>query len=508
MNAKRSFYNVFFGLLSQVISITMGIIIPRLVIVSLGSEANGLLSSVNQALVYLNLLEAGIATATLQSLYKPVAMHDQKEINGILAATNKYYKKVGTWYFIAVCILSVVYPVIVESTLSTITVVFVIFFSGMSQVINFLFQGKYRILMQAEGKNYILTNLGTVLNICTSVCKIIMLLLGCNVAALQAMFFGFSLIQMVYICLYIKKNYQWIDLSVEPNEKSLSQRNAVMVHQISGLIFSNTDVLLLTYFCGLKVVSVYSMYIMLFGMIGTAISTINSSVSFAMGQAYGTDKNKFMKLYNAFESYNMALTFSLYCIANAFILPFLKLYTNGVNDINYIDSILPYLFVTTYLLSNGRSASQRVIEYAGHFELTKNRSVLESIINITVSIIAVKYMGIYGVLIGTIIALFYRTNDMIIYASKKLLKRKARITYIKWCSNAILFVSITIVLNRVLGNIALDSYFAIIFAALITCVVVIPLFFGAVSLIDRDSFNFCFDFIREKVRKIRNRLKS
>ena len=42
MNAKRGFYNAIFGLLSQIIMIALGIIIPRLVIVNLGSESNGL----------------------------------------------------------------------------------------------------------------------------------------------------------------------------------------------------------------------------------------------------------------------------------------------------------------------------------------------------------------------------------------------------------------------------------------------------------------------------------
>ena len=77
MNIKRSFYNIFFGMLSQIISIVLGIVIPRLVLISLGSESNGLLSSINQALVYLSLLEAGIGTATLQALYKPVAEKDK-----------------------------------------------------------------------------------------------------------------------------------------------------------------------------------------------------------------------------------------------------------------------------------------------------------------------------------------------------------------------------------------------------------------------------------------------
>lgn len=306
------------------------------------------------------------------------------------------------------------------------------------------------------------------------------------------------------ICCYIKKHYKWLDLSVSPNEESLSQRNAVMVHQISGLIFSNTDVLILTLFCGLKVVSVYSMYVMLFGMIGTVISIINGSFSFALGQTYGTDKEKFMKLYNVFETYNMALTFSLYSIAVSCILPFLRLYTEGVTDVNYIDTVLPYLFVATYLLSNGRSASQRVIEYAGHFKLTQNRSVIESVINITVSLVSAHFWGIYGVLFGTIAALMYRTNDMILYASKNLLKRSARITYTKWISNALVFIGVTVVMSALIRNINLESYGIIIAFAALACIIVVPLFFIVSSIIDKESFAFCFSFVKNKLSQTRS----
>ena len=207
MNAKKGFYNIFFGMLSQIVSIALGILIPRLVLINLGSESNGLLSSINQALVYLNLLEAGIGTATLQALYRPVAEHNTQDINQILSATNKYYKKVGTWYFIAVMTLALVFPNIIDSELSSFTIFSVVLLSGMSQVINFFFQGKYRILMQVEGKNYILTNLGTIINIFTSTGKIVLILHGFGIVALQIMYFAFNIMQMIYITNYIKNRY-------------------------------------------------------------------------------------------------------------------------------------------------------------------------------------------------------------------------------------------------------------------------------------------------------------
>lgn len=501
MNARRSFYNIFFGLLSQIISIALGIIIPRLVLVSLGSESNGLLSSVNQALVYLSLLEAGIGTATLQALYKPVAEEDKSSINQIMAATNIYYKRVGLYYFIATLSLAIIYPIVVKSSLSYFTIFSVILLSGLSQVINFFFQGKYRILMQVEGKNYILTNLGTIINAFTSISKIILLLLGYDIIVLQLMYFVFSLLQMIYIMKYIKKNYKWLDLSVTPNYDAISQKNSVLIHQISGLIFQNTDVLILTVACGLKVVSVYSMYVMLFGMIGTTISTINSGVSFAMGQAYNTDKKKFNILYNAFETYNMSLTFSLYCVATIFIIPFLKLYTAGVTDVNYFDKLLPYLFVATYLLSNGRSAAQRVIEYAGHFKLTQDRSIIESAINVVVSLVGVVKFGIYGVLLGTIAALLYRTNDMILYSSKRLLKRSPFKTYLKWGTNLVLYITFIIIFNKILLKITLDNYLILILFAGLVSIIVVSVFFAVGSLIDNESFKYCLSYVRKYLKK-------
>ena len=216
------------------------------------------------------------------------------------------------------------------------------------------------------------------------------------------------------------------------------------------------------------------MYVMLFGMVGTAVSAINGSVSFVLGQTYHTDRAHFLRLYRAFETYNMALTFALYLTADVFILPFLKLYTAGVTDISYLDPVLPHLFVCTYLLSNGRAAAQRVIEYAGHFQKTQNRSVIESVINLLISLLLVGPLGMYGVLIGTIAALLYRTNDMILYASHKLLHAPARRTYRKFLCSGALFVLLWFSAKAL--PLPLNSYPALLLSAAVFCIFSLLLF--------------------------------
>ena len=506
-NGKKGIINVLTAILSQVITLALGIVIPRLVLINLGSEANGLMSSVNTVLTYVSLLEAGVGTASLVALYTPVALNDRQQINAILAATDIFYRRTGRWYFVAVAIMTVAFPLSIESTLPVWKIMAVTFLSGMPGVISYYFQGKYQILLRAEGKSYILTTLATIIHTCTSISKIVLLICGCDIVVLQCMYMIFNLIQVVFIISYIKKRYGWIDLRVKPNFEAISQSKNVLVHQVSTLIFTNTDTLILTYCCGLKIVSVYGMYTLLFGMISTAIGNFGG-VNFILGQTYDTNRPRFLHLLDVYEIFNMVLTFSLFCIANIFILPFIELYTSGVSDISYVDNYLPYLFIATYLLSNGRNSSMQVINYAGHFRLTQWRSILESIINIVVSLACVFQFGIYGVLLGTIAALLYRTNDMIIYANKKILHRSPWKTYRRWLVNLALFIAVTALSKLVFSHIALDTYPRIILWAAITCVVVIPLFFVVASIFDRETYRYAKELLSPHLKRVWNKLKG
>ena len=72
--------------------------------------------------------------------------------------------------------------------------------------------------------------------------------------------------------------------------RAISQKNNALIHQFSNLIFNNTDVLILTVVCGLKVASVYSMYTLFFNMINTMLSTASSGVVFTLGQRFNVDR--------------------------------------------------------------------------------------------------------------------------------------------------------------------------------------------------------------------------
>jgi hypothetical protein len=500
MNKRRSLFNIAVGIGSQCVSIVLGIIIPRLFLTSFGSEMNGFLNSIGQVFAYFALLEAGVGAATLQALYGPLANDNKKEISEIMSATDYYYKKTGRLYLIAVLLVAIGYPVVVSSNIPAWTMITIILFNGIPGIISYYFQGKFIILLQAEGKNYINTALTSIATTLVSVAKIIMLLLGYNIIAIQFTYLVINILKIIAIGVYISKNYQWVNLKENPNYKAIGQKNAAFVNQICDLIFRNTDTVILTIFSGLKVVSVYTMYTLLYSMIRTALDYVAQGFSFVMGQTFNRDRERYIQLHDLYETYRMALVFALYNIALIFIIPFMKLYTAGITDINYLDYKVAVLFSVFYVMTGARACCSDVINYAQHFRKTQSRCIVEAVINLVVSIIAVKLWGIYGVLIGTIVALIYRMNDMFIYANVRILYRSPWVSYKRFISNTIIFIVITEVSKFIPWQ--LSSYFSIIGWACVSGILILGIYFVIASIVDYRSFKLLKEFIRPLICKL------
>ena len=181
MLKERSIKNLVFGLTSFAITTLIGLIIPRLFLISYGSETNGLINSVKQIFSYFTLLEAGVGGATLQALYGPMARKNKQEISAILSATNNFYKKTGILYAVAVVAMAILYPVLVKTTLPISIVVWIILFQGEAGVVKYLVTSKLQLLLKVDGKNYILTNLGTIFAIISNVARIVLMYTGFGV---------------------------------------------------------------------------------------------------------------------------------------------------------------------------------------------------------------------------------------------------------------------------------------------------------------------------------------
>ena len=442
---NRIKYNLLSGIVYQVILIVISFLIPRLYLENFGSEVNGVLSTIKQIFVYMSLLEAGIGLAATQALYKPVAEKDHGKAGAILSATNIFYVKTGVIYSAIVLLLAVVYAFFVPSGIAPLELFAIILLTALPALFSYFIQAKYRILLEVDGRKYVITNSETVLQLLSNVGKILVLLLTDSLVLIQLVYCILALVQLGYIYIHAKRRYTWLDLSTKPDFEAISQRKSVLVHQVSGMVFNNTDVLLLSVLCDFKVVSVYSVYNIFFSQVQMFITSITSGFSFALGQMFHTNREKFMKVYNVYETFYIMATFIIYTLMAVFLLPLIQIYTSGIDDANYTNIYLVLLFVLMNLLANGKLPSNHVLEYSGKFEETRSHAITEMIINVVVSVAAILLWGICGAILGTIVALLYRGTIMIWYANKKVLKRSLFCTYKLWLINGAVFAAVMMI---------------------------------------------------------------
>ena len=489
--------NLLSGVAYQIIVIGLGFLLPRLYLENFGSEVNGVLSTVKQIFVYMNLLEAGVGLATTQALYKPVAEKNYNSVSAILSATNLYYRKTGVIYGAIVLLISTVYAFVIPTGMEPMMVFAIIILTAVPALFSYFVQAKYRILLEVDGRKYVITNSEMVLQLLSNVGKILILLLTDSLVLMQLTYCMLSLLQLGYVYFQAKRRYQWLNVNAQPDYGSIGQSKSVLIHQISGLVFSNTDVLLLGVLCDFKTVSVYTVYNIFFSHVQQFITSITSGFSFALGQMFHTDRKKFLKVYHVYETGYIMATFIVYTLMAVFLLPLIQIYTKGIEDANYTNVYLVFLFVVINLLANGKLPSHHVVEFAGEFEKTRSHAIWEMVINIVVSVVAILKWGICGALVGTIAALAYRTLVLLQHTNRKVLKRSPWHTYKHWLVNGGVF-------GLVMALFFVDHFSGLTFGALLIQGVVhslwiVPLYILINFVFFKDAFQNALALWRKQI---------
>lgn len=470
MNRSIFFKNVVFGFGGQFIIIVLGIIIPRILIVSYGSDVNGLISTVAQVFTYMSLLEAGIGQAARNALYGPIIRNDHDGTSYVASMARRYFRKVTLYYAIGVLILSFALPFILKSEVDKLTIFFVVLFEGMAGVVSFYYIETQTMILAADGRGYVNNAVGVVDKTIGYIVKIVMAFLGINIAVFQFAYFLVTIAKVLFYRAYFRRTYPWLDYSRASSEDKLPDRNSYVVTEITWTIFSSTDTIVLSTLLSTQLASVYVVYNMVFSNLSVLMNSLYNSVNYTLGQTYNDDIERYKRIHDTYNSVFVGGMTILMCISYVLILPFVRLYTSGVSDTNYIYPALPVLFCLVQMLSWSRYVSGNLIGVAGHIKKTVWVNITEASINIVLSIVLALHFGIVGVLIATVCALPLKAIYCNIMADKIILQRSMSAT-VKIIGGNFLFFFCIVIAEKFI-NLSIDNFLIFItYAILITVII-------------------------------------
>lgn len=451
--------NIIVTLLYQVVVIGFGFIIPRLFITTYGPQIHGLTSSITNIMSYVMLLYAGLNTASVQSLYEPIGKNDDQRLNEVLNAIKKYYINTGFFFTIAVLILSFTLPVFIKD-MPEMTVFYMMLVMGLQSSVTSFGISTNRVLLQADQKLYISNLFNIVTMIIRGLIQIFLIKNLFSPVIVQSVFILELFIMIIMQRIYINKKYPMLDSSVKPDKSALSKRWSALVHEISSLIVNSTDILLLTLATGdMILVSIYSVYQLVFSNLYRLMTSVFSQGSVAsFGNLIATSNiESLRKNYNIYEFVYYGFISVVFSVTSVLILPFVELYTKGTEGITYVDYRLAVLFIIIGIANNLRVPGGMLINAAGYYKETQGRAMFEAFINLFISMILVKPLGLYGLLIGTITSFAYRTTDIILFSNKYILKDSSKLTFLR-SAKVIAIVTTSVLFFNYLFTIAIYGW--------------------------------------------------
>lgn len=457
--SQRAKKNIYSTMICRLIMIASGFLLPRLYLSRFGSEIYGATTSVIHFLAYISLLEGGIGGVARAVLYKPLAENDVIKINHIFNEIRIFFRYVAYIFSVYILVLAVSFKYIsnIESLdwLSSFLLVIAISISVFAE---YYFGIANMILLQADQKSYVTQNARSIATIANLVVVVVLIHLNFNIVTIKLISGLIFVVKPIILMIYVKNNYQIISVRAS-NEEFLTQKWTGLGQHLAYFLHTNTAVIVLTLLSNLKTVSVYSIYYMIIYHIQNITSSFTSGMEALFGDMIARNENKsLLVVFRFFETIISVFSIILFSVATVQIIPFIKLYTNGVNDVNYIEPSFSILLILSSLIYCLRLPYHSITIAAGHFEQTKYAAYGEAIINVVLSVVLVHKLGLTGVAIGTLVAVSFRYLYYAIYLSKNICHIKISDFIKRIIINFSVFCIVFIFNKQLLENLICDNY--------------------------------------------------
>ena len=458
MNRKKKLtLNTVISIAQRLVAVICGFILPRLFLRHFGSDVNGLVSSIGQFLTLITIFDSGMGVVIEASLYKPLAERNKKLISQIMHSGQKFYNRLVVILFVYVLGVALIYPNFVSDQFDYLYTLFLVLAISLSSFGQYCLGVTNGVLLSADQKGYVVYASIIVTTVLNTIISAVLIELNCSVQIVKLASSFVFLCRPVFLALYVKKHYQ-INWKEPYDSEPIKQKWNGLAQHIAAIVLGDTDVIVLTFFASLKTVSIYSVYLLVINSVKNILVSATAGIRSYMGNMIAKNEQETLsKTFSYIEwAFHAAVTLCFSLVA-VLIVPFVKVYTSGINDANYIVPSFALILSIAYCIYCYRIPYLDIIMASGKFKEIQGSAILEALLNLVISILAVFKFGLIGVAIGTLIAMTYRLIFLAFFLRKNVVNRPIKFFVKNIAIDALAFV--LIYLPHLFVNIDIGNYF-------------------------------------------------
>lgn len=395
---KNIIKDVLINFIITILTSLGSILINKYFTIYLGMQNLGLMKLFTQLLSYLNLAEIGLASASTYALYKPLSEKNYKQISIIINTITILYNKIFLFILIIGLLLNPIIPFFIKDKIINNNIYLYWSLYVISTALSYSFI-KYSVLLTADQKFGLVRLIQGGSKIFCQISQIFVII------KLQSFFIFIlllildNIIQYIFYKIHYKKYYAYI-FKTKIKDKSISQNlKNLFWHKIAGVIVFNTDLILISKFISLEIVGIYASYQMIIQMIMMFVNIVLNVLKPKIGKFIS--KNTKDTIFYYWKDLNILclfasifFSFCSYKLINQFITLWLE------KDFT-LTKFTVFLIIINLFVQIFRRIIDIFKDGSGFFD-DIYIPMAEAIINFILSIILVQYVGLDGIIIGTI----------------------------------------------------------------------------------------------------------
>lgn len=478
---KNSFINSTVGFLSKILVFIVQFICRTVFIKQLSTDYLGINGLFSNILTVLSLAELGVGSAIIFKLYKPIHDEDKEKIKTYLNFYRKAYTIIGLVIFmIGIMIVPFLNVMIKEvpDIKENIKLIYILFLLNTS--ISYFFTYKKSIISGYQ-KEYVITLIDLIVLIIQNTLQIIFLYLTKNyIVYIIIQILGTILINIIS-SYFANKMFPFIkEKNIVPltkkEEKNIFEDVKALVFYNAGYVVSNgTDNIIISSFIGVAKVGLLSNYTTLTTAVTQFLASFFKGFTASIGGLNAEDDNsKKESIYYQI----ILLCFFIYGIVSieftVLVNPFIKIW---LGNKYLLDFWIAFILGLNLYIDGMRYSNSAFRSTTGLFKQGKFKPLVSSIVNIILSIILVKPLGIFGVLLATALARVFITTSWDPYLLHKYkFKTSSKKFYLKYVYYMICYFAVLFICNQILALIKINGILGIILDAVIVFIVTSILF--------------------------------
>ena len=498
----NSVRNIIFGTANKIVTLLLPFITRTMMLYLLGTSSLGVSTLFSSILSFLRLSELGVGSAIVYAMYKPIAENDIAEICALLKYFRKLYRIIGLVILVIGLLIMPFLPYLIKGEPPEgVNLYFLFFLYLLGSVVSYLFAGYRQSLLNAYQRSDIRHKISLVITICVRIGEIVVIYLSKNLYLYVLTAIVGSLCTNLLTAIVTRRMFPEIEckgeITKEEKHEIRKRLSGLFGTKLNTIVINQADTIIISAYMGLHILAQYGNYYYILSAVSGFIMIFFGSMTASIGNKIATDsKAEVYRLFKMLDFINNWIvgwcSICLLCLYQ----PFMIIWVKKELTLPLLMSILMTIYFYT-------SEIQRTIfafkDAGGLWYEDRYRSYISMVFNVVSNIILVQFIGIYGIVVSTILSLFISIPWCNYVIFKKLFYQSHWRNLLKLLRNFLITAAIGTITYYL--TLLIPVSLLGIAERLLICIIV-PNIIYTIVFSRSEEFSNCIYFLRGFVRRI------